>query len=73
MDDLEKDFQVEDIPETLRRTGDTNLWREVAEQFPQGKEILLYLAKKAGGDKVYVQEYDTLMRPARDRHYLKQD
>ena len=39
MDDLEKDFKVEDIPETLRRTGDINLWREVAEQFSQGKEI----------------------------------
>ena len=73
MDDLEKYFKVEDIPETLRRTGEVNLWREVAEQFSQGKEIYLYLAKKTGGDKIYVQEYDTLMRPARDRHYLRQD
>ena len=73
MDDLEKDFKVEDIPETVRRTGDANLWREVAERFPQGKESLLYLAKKAGGDKIYVQEYDTLMRPARNRSYHKED
>jgi|TARA_R110002167_G_C12441065_1_gene630840 hypothetical protein len=68
MDDLEKDFKNEDIPEKGRK-GENNVWREVAEKFPQGKEVLLYLAKNYGGERIYVQHYDTVMRPVRYRHY----
>lgn len=68
MDRLERDFRKEDIPRKLR-TGEPNIWREIAEQFPEGKDIVLLLSKKFSKEKLYVPDYDTLMKPARNRRY----
>mgnify|MGYP000527044012 FL=1 len=72
MDEIEKDFKVEDIPGLLK-TGEPSIWREIAENFPEGKEIVLLLSKRFSREKLYVPNYDTLMRSVRNRHYLKQE
>jgi hypothetical protein len=65
--DYEKEFRVEDIPYD-KRSGDPNLWRKVAERF--GPEVVLFIAKEAGGDKVqYIPTVDKLLRPAILRAY----
>jgi len=66
MEELEKDFKVEDIPQFLK-TGESNPWREIAEKFSDGKEIVLLLSKKFSCERLYVPDYDTLMRPVRHR------
>ena len=68
MEELEKDFKVEDIPELLK-TGEPSIWREIAENYPEGKEIVLLLSRRFSREKLYVPNYDTLMRSARERNY----
>ena len=65
--DYEQDFRVEDIP-IDKRSGDPNLWRKVAEKF--GPEVVLFIAKEAGGDKVqYIPTVAKLLRSAISRVY----
>lgn len=67
MENIEKDFRAEDIPIELK-TGEPNLWREVADKF--GPEVVLFIAKKAGGDRVqYLPPASNLLRPAVGRAY----
>ena len=70
MNELEKDFKITDIPSKTTR-GESNVWYELAEKFEQGKDVLLYLTKNSPGERLYVPHYDNIMRPVRERTYLK--
>lgn len=72
MEDLEKDFNLEDISETTQKGG-VNPWYEVLQKFDQGKEILLHLAKNYSGERIYIPNFDKLMRPVRKRNYQKKE
>ena len=56
--EIEKDIRPEDFRED-------SVWREIAEKC--GASAIFLLTKRCGGTKVYVPEYDTIMRQARKR------
>jgi|SaaInlStandDraft_2_1057019.scaffolds.fasta_scaffold158785_1 hypothetical protein len=66
MDQIEKHFKVEDIP-LVNKNGDPNLLRELGDMF--GIDVVLFLCHRAGGDRHYIMDVDTLLRPARKRFY----
>ncbi len=64
MTDYEKDFRLEDMKVNSQ---DQKVWKEFAEKF--GTDPYLWLCKRVNGERIYIPELDSQLRPARLRGY----
>lgn len=62
--DIERDFKAGDIKGD---TPDQRIWKEFAEKF--GPDPYLWLCNRVNGERVYIPEIDSQLRPARLRAY----
>jgi len=64
LSEYEKDFKADDIKGD---TPDQRIWKEFAEKF--GSSPYLWLCKRVNGERVYIPEIDSQLKPARLRAY----